>query len=95
MKALYKTSGYILYPHGACGYQALKDFHAKRSNENDGVGLFLETAHPAKFKSTVDNILNSDIIIPKKLKAFMKGKKQVIPMANDFEDFKAYLMSDK
>ncbi|MFA6676310.1 MAG: threonine synthase [Bacteroidales bacterium] len=95
MKALYKTSGYILDPHGACGYQALKDFHAKRSDENDGVGLFLETAHPAKFKSTVDNILNSDIIIPEKLKAFMKGKKNVIPMPNNYDDFKSYLMSNQ
>ena len=56
------------------------------------VGVFLETAHPAKFKSTVDGIINGDIEIPAKLAAFMKGTKQSIAMTKDFADFKAFLM---
>ncbi len=81
------STGYQLDPHGACGYKALQE------NLKDGeVGVFLETAHPAKFKSTVDGIINGDIEIPAKLAAFMKGTKQSIAMTKDFADFKAFLL---
>ena len=55
-------------------------------------GLFLGTAHPAKFKGTVDRILNADIEIPAKLQAFMKGTKQSVELCKDFDAFKSYLM---
>jgi threonine synthase len=87
--ATYKAeTGYVCDPHGACGYRALKE--GLKAGE---VGVFLETAHPAKFKDTVDRILNDDIDIPAKLQAFMKGTKQSIPMTKDFADFKQYLMT--
>lgn len=89
MKQCYGETGYVLDPHGACGYQALKDLLA------DGeVGVFCETAHPAKFKDTVDGILASDIEIPAKLQAFMKGEKQSIEMTKDFAAFKAFLLNE-
>ena len=68
MKKCYEQTGYVLDPHGACGYQALKD------NLKEGeTGVFLETAHPAKFKEKVDAILSTDIEIPTRLADFMKG----------------------
>jgi len=57
------------------------------------VGVFCETAHPAKFKETVDSIIGADIEIPERLAAFMKGQKQSVEMTKDFEDFKRFLMS--
>ena len=59
--------------------------------ENE-VGISLETAHPAKFKGVVDQILSTDIKIPAKLKAFMQGKKQSIELSKDFEGFKQFLL---
>ncbi|MFR9602725.1 MAG: threonine synthase [Rikenellaceae bacterium] len=80
-------TGYLLDPHGACGYRALKEQLA------DGeMGVFLETAHPAKFKETVDSITKGDVEIPAPLKAFMSGVKQSVEMGKGFEEFKAYLM---
>lgn len=89
MKECYASTGYVLDPHGACGYQALKE----QLGRND-VGVFLETAHPAKFKEKVDDILGTDIAIPQRLQNFMKGKKQSVKMANDFESFKNFLMQE-
>ena len=89
MRMCYKATGYVLDPHGACGYQALAD-----SLQENEIGVFCETAHPAKFKDTVDNILNTDIDIPERLQNFMKGKKQSIEMSKDFAEFKAYLMNE-
>lgn len=88
MQECYKTTAYLLDPHGACGYQALKDYLS-----GDEIGVFLETAHPAKFKDTVDKIIGEAIEIPQKLQEFMKGTKQSVPMAKDFESFKKYLMN--
>ena len=88
MKKCYEQTGYVLDPHGACGYQALKD------NLKDGeTGVFLETAHPAKFKEKVDAILSTDIEIPTRLADFMKGMKQSLEMAADFASFKQFLLS--
>ncbi|RHJ92523.1 threonine synthase [Parabacteroides bouchesdurhonensis] len=89
IKRVYNECGYLLDPHGACGYQAL----IQNTLDKEETGLFLETAHPAKFKGTVDKILDTDIEIPAKLKAFMQGKKQSVELSKDFADFKAYLLA--
>lgn len=88
MKKCYNETGYILDPHGACGYQALNDLL-----QPGEVGVFCETAHPAKFKDTVDGILASDIEIPARLQAFMKGEKQSVSMTKDFASFKQFLLN--
>ncbi len=88
MRKCFAETGYILDPHGACGYRALKEGLKKEE-----IGVFCETAHPAKFKEKVDEILSIDIEIPERLAAFMKGEKKSVPMSKDFADFKKYLMS--
>ena len=87
MRKCYEETQYILDPHGACGYQALAD-----GLGNDEIGVFCETAHPAKFKEKVDEIIGIDVEIPERLAAFMRGQKQSVSMTKDFSDFKAYLM---
>jgi threonine synthase len=64
----------------------------KEGLKDSETGVFLETAHPAKFKEKVDNILNIDIDIPARLAEFMKGKKQSIEMDNSFTEFKKFLL---
>lgn len=87
IKACYKSTGYILDPHGACGYRALQE-----GLKNGETGVFLETAHPAKFKDTVEPIIQTEVEIPERLAAFMKGTKQSVQMSKDFAAFKNYLM---
>lgn len=88
LKNTFDETGYLLDPHGSCGYRALKE------QLKDGeTGVFLETAHPAKFKDTVEEILGSSIEIPVKLQEFMKGTKQSIQLDKDFAGFKSYLLS--
>ncbi len=86
----YRRTGYLLDPHGACGYRALAEMLLEGEQ-----GVFLETAHPAKFRDTVENIVKDEVAIPEKLQAFMHGTKQSVPMTADFEDFKAYLLGEK
>lgn len=79
---------YLLDPHGACGYRALHE--QLQPNET---GIFLETAHPAKFLDTVESIIGEKVDTPAKLQEFLKGEKQTLPMSKEFVDFKAYLLS--
>ena len=88
MRQCYDDTGYVLDPHGACGYRALKE--QLREGE---VGVFCETAHPAKFKEKVDEILGTDIAIPERLQAFMRGQKQSVTMGKEFQVFKEFLLS--
>lgn len=87
MRRCYNENGYVLDPHGACGYQALKDML-----EDGETGVFCETAHPAKFKETVENAINTETDIPPRLAEFMKGTKESVNMTNSFSDFKAFMM---
>ena len=87
MRKCLDETGYQLDPHGACGYRALQE-----GLKEGETGFFIETAHPAKFKQTVDEICGGDIAIPERLQAFMQGTKQSVPMSKDFADFKAFLI---
>lgn len=84
----YQSAGYILDPHGACGYRALKE-----GLKEGEIGVFCETAHPAKFKETVEGVIGTEVEIPARLAEFMKGTKQSVPMTKNFEDFKQFLMN--
>ena len=88
MRQCYQETGYTLDPHGACGYRALQE-----GLKEGEIGVFCETAHPAKFKETVDRIIGGDVEIPERLAAFMRGQKQSVELSKNFEDFKAFLMS--
>ncbi len=87
VKETYEKTGYLLDPHGACGFQALAD-----EGQSGEIGVFLETAHPAKFQETVEEIIGEKVPIPAKLEAFMKGEKQSIEMGANFAELKAYLL---
>lgn len=89
VRTVYHETGYLLDPHGACGYRALEE--GLRPGET---GVFLETAHPAKFRDTVESIIGAPVEIPATLQAFMKGTKQSISISKDFESFKVYLMKE-
>lgn len=87
IKDVYDRTGYLCDPHGACGYRALRE-----GLQPGETGVFCETAHPAKFKDTVDRIIGGDIEIPEKLRQFMKGTKQSNGISKRFDDFKAFLL---
>ena len=89
MSRCYQTNRYVLDPHGACGYLALKE-----GLKEGEYGVFCETAHPAKFKDTVENAIGTEIAIPERLAAFMKGTKQSVQMDRTFDSFKAFLMQE-
>ncbi|GAA4436046.1 threonine synthase [Pontibacter saemangeumensis] len=82
-----QNQGYLLDPHGAIGYMALK----KELPDLKTAGIFLETAHPAKFKQTIDAILETDLPLPEQLQVFLHRKKQVSSIRNEFSELASLL----
>ena len=89
LKECYQRTGYLLDPHGTCGYRALREQLLPGE-----YGVFLETAHPAKFKEKVDAITGGDVEIPARLQAFMKGTKQSVEISKDYSAFRNFLFNE-
>ncbi|CAV17491.1 MULTISPECIES: threonine synthase [Vibrio] len=81
-----KAQGYLCEPHGAIAYRLLEE----QLQENE-TGLFLCTAHPAKFKEVVDDILGTDIELPGPLAKHAAMKLLSEDLDNDFEALKVVL----
>ncbi len=90
IQTLYSTEGYLADPHGACGYAALREYLNDRQ-----VGVFLETAHPAKFLSTMESIVGSGVVsIPDRLAAFLLGQRSTVPLPVGYGEFRAWLLQN-
>ena len=88
VKEVYEKYNYVIDPHGAVGYLALKEYQ----KANDVVGVILETAHPTKFLDDMESILGRKITVPKRLAALKNKKKVAILRGIDFESFKDWLL---
>lgn len=86
-----KKYGYIIEPHGAVGYLALKEWQKKNP---DTQGIVLETAHPAKFLDDVEDILGQQINIPERLAILSERTKESILSSTDFKVFKSFLLEN-
>lgn len=90
MRAVYEKSNYILDPHGAVGLLGLREYQTKSTGST---GVFLETAHPAKFKNVVESTLGISIPIPKQLQYFEFRQKVSEPLGKGFKTFKERLLA--
>ncbi|MDO9886406.1 threonine synthase [Glaesserella parasuis] len=86
LKAQY-AEGYLCEPHGAIAYQVLKD-----QLQVGETGIFLCTAHPAKFKESVERILDIELPLPEALDKHNKMELLSDTMAADFAKLREYLL---
>ena len=84
----YGKTGYLLDPHGATGYLALKEY----LYDHPGIGIFFETAHPAKFHTIIEEVIEENLIIPDRLEQYNIREKKTILINNRFEDMKSFLL---
>ena len=87
IKQVYEETGYLLDPHGAVGYLGLKE-HLK---DHGGVGVFLETAHPAKFLDVVEPIINEKVEIPQRLQDYIDREKVAMEIEANLEELEEVL----
>lgn len=86
LKAQY-AQGYLCEPHGAIAYQVLKD-----QLQAGETGIFLCTAHPAKFKESVERILDIELPLPEALDKHNKMELLSDTMPADFMKLREYLL---
>jgi threonine synthase len=86
---VYAESGYLMDPHGAIGYLGLQTFDL----EDHEFGIFLETAHPAKFDQTLTKIIGTPPEIPGRLAERMEMTKMATPLSYDYDVFKDWLLN--
>ena len=86
LRAMHKL-GYLCEPHGAVAYEVLK-----QDLQTGETGLFLCTAHPAKFKESVERILDLTLPLPEALDKHNKLPLLSDEMENDFAQLRAYLL---
>jgi len=89
---VYRESGYLCDPHGATGYQAAK---AYRREHPELTGIFLETAHPAKFRESVEEVIGKPVEIPQRLAAFASREKQAVQIQPEYREFRKYLLQSR
>lgn len=90
IKTISREQGYIADPHGAVGYLALKRFIKEHPEE---AGIFMETAHPSKFREIVQPLVDEEIPVPKSIQSLTEKVSTSHQIAASFEEFKSYLMS--
>ena len=89
IKELYNDFNYLTCPHSAIAYLGLKDYY--KSSKSEAVGVFLSTAHYAKFLPEMEATLGFSPEIPERLKGLLVKEKVSLELENDFEQFKSYL----
>ena len=90
---LEEETGYILDPHGAVGYMGLK--HYLTEHRDTANGIFIETAHPAKFIDVVGPLVKNAPQIPERLGRFLDREKRSVKLKNDYAEFKSFLLDEK
>jgi len=80
--------GYISEPHAAVAYKALQ-----YSADEGEFGVFLGTAHPAKFKEVVESILGQPLGLPKELADCAGEPILSKDLAANFSDLRSYLLA--
>ena len=90
MKYLKETYGYTADPHGAVGYLGLETYLKKHP---EATGIFLETAHPIKFRPEVEKTLGIRLELPPQIREIMEGSMHATPVEK-YGEVKAFLLSD-
>ncbi len=88
IKAVYVETGYLLDPHGATGYAALTNSLSPREK-----GIFLATAHPAKFRESVSSVIGDEVPIPERLAKYLLLDKKSVKISFDYKSLKTCLLS--
>lgn len=91
LKEVYEKYNYIIDPHGAVAYLALKAYQKKHPQTQ---GIIVETAHPSKFKDEVDRILKMDSPVPERLARLAQRKKEATLMSANYPDLKNWLKNN-
>jgi threonine synthase len=96
IEVFYRKFKKLLEPHGAVAWFGLQEFLGSQSgnNDRDQISVCLETAHPAKFREEIKNILNIEPVLPESLQKIKSGNEDYISLENNYELFKKFILQN-
>ena len=94
IKQVHADHGYIMCPHTAIGWLALKQWMNDHTTE-EAAGVCLATAHPCKFPDIFAEQIACEIEIPIQVKDLEDKIRVVVSLENNFESFKKYLLGEQ
>lgn len=80
IKTVYGETGYILCPHTACGEKVRRDHF-----ENEPT-IIVSTAHPAKFETIVEPLIETTVAIPENLFAISQKPSSAKEIKTDYHE---------
>ncbi|MEO7961678.1 MAG: threonine synthase [Ginsengibacter sp.] len=90
LQEVFSKSGYLLDPHGAVGYLALRKYLEQHS---EFAGIFLETAHPVKFYDVVEPVILQPVLLPDQIKELISLEKKSMRMGAEYAELKDFLLA--
>jgi len=90
IQEVHAATGYVLDPHGAVAYRALEEY--LRDNPAAQGGIFLETAHPVKFREVVEPLLDETVPLPEALEPLMQRPIVRVPLPADYAALRDFLL---
>ncbi len=94
IQEVYDHYKYVVCPHTAIAWQALKDYQQDKHSHADVAGIFLSTAHPCKFPDVFNKEIAGHVDIPAQVKDLQSKQKISVELGTDFEGFKNYLLNN-
>jgi threonine synthase len=94
IQEVYDHYNYVVCPHTAIAWQALKDYQQDKHSHADVAGIFLSTAHPCKFPDVFNEVIAGHIDTPEQVKDIQTKEKLAVGLGVDFEGFKDYLLTN-
>ena len=91
IRKIYNKYKYLLDPHSAIGLLGIEKY--LKNKTNDVNGIFLGTAHPAKFADVLEDVLQEKIAMPDSLAKIIKKKKRAKLIENNYMEFYDYLLN--
>jgi threonine synthase len=88
IKDVFERYNYLLDPHSAIGMLGLEEYMKKGEKNTGEVGVFLGTAHPAKFLDIVNPLIEGEVEIPPQLHDVLLQEKKSELMPNDYVVFR-------
>lgn len=92
IKRVYQEHHYIVCPHTAIAWLALKKWQS--NHPEPAIGIFLSTAHPCKFPEVFPEAIAAQIETPQQVETLKRRKSETVSLSKSFIDFKAYLMKE-
>ena len=94
INTVYEDHQYIMCPHTAIAWLALKQWTTDNRNDNN-IGVFLSTAHPCKFPDIFPAYIAEKINVPSQVIGLEGKEKLYVSLGRDFEGFKEYLLTGR